>query len=272
MRVRELLFYYLLAGIVGLGASCSKFRKIEKSQDWRVKYEAAQNYYEKEDYYHAALLFEQIRPVVRGLPEGENVEFSLAYCQYYERTYLLASAQFKSFYETYGRSAKAEEAHFMHAYSLYAASPEYNLDQTSGIEAMAAMQTFINQFPGSEFVDQASKVIIESQEKLEQKNFENAKLYLKIKRYKAAIIAFDSFRESFPDSHYLEEVAFLKVEAQFKLATQSLPSLQKERYTTVIEFYTELIDNYPQSQFLREAEKYYSESITKVNQYKTDNS
>lgn len=272
MRVRELLFYCLLAGIVGLEASCSKFRKIEKSQDWRVKYEAAQNYYEKEDYYHAALLFEQIRPVVRGLPEGENVEFMLAYCQYYERTYLLASAQFKSFYETYGRSAKAEEAHFMHAYSLYAASPEYNLDQTSGIEAMAAMQAFINRFPGSEFVDKASKVIIESQEKLEQKNFENAKLYLKIKRYKAAIIAFDSFKESFPDSHYLEEVAFLKVEAQFKLATQSLPSLQQERYTTVIEFYTELIDNYPQSQFLREAEKYYSESISKVNQYKTGNS
>lgn len=272
MRVRKLLFYCFLAGIVVSGASCSKYRKIEKSEDWRVKYEAAQNYYEEKDYYHSALLFEQIRPVVRGLPEGEKVEFLLAYCQYYERTYLLASAQFKSFYETYGRSAQAEEAHFMYAYSLYMAAPSYNLDQTSGIEAMAAMQNFLNKFPGSEFVDQASRVIVESQQKLEQKGFENAKLYLKIKRYKAAIIAFDSFRESFPDSHYMEEVAFLKVEAQFKLATQSLPSLQKDRYSTVIEFYTELIDNYPQSQFLKEAEKYYSESITKVNQYKTDNS
>ncbi|MBX2940744.1 MAG: outer membrane protein assembly factor BamD [Cyclobacteriaceae bacterium] len=272
MRVRKLLFYCVLAVIVGFGASCSKYRKIEKSEDWRVKYEAAQNYYEKEDYYHSALLFEQIRPVVRGLPEGEKVEFLLAYCQYYERTYLLASAQFKSFYETYGRSAQSEEAHFMYAYSLYMSAPDYNLDQTSGIEAMAAMQTFINQFPGSEFVEKGTKVIEESQQKLERKNFENAKLYLKIKRYKAAVIAFDSFRESFPDSHYLEEVAFLKVEAQYRLATQSLPSLQKERYSTVIEFYTELIDNYPQSQFLKEAEKYYSESITKVNQYKINNS
>ena len=70
----------------------------------------------------------------------------------------------------------------------------------------------------------------------------------------------------------MEEVAFLKVEAQFKLAEQSLPSLQKDRYSAVIEFYTELVDNYPQSPFLKEAEKYYSQSITKVNQYKTNNS
>ena len=272
MGVRKLLFHGLLAVIVGMVASCSKYRKIEKSQDWRVKYEAAQAYYEKEDYYHAALLFEQIRPVVRGLPEGEKVEFLLAYCQYYERTYLLAAAQFKSFYETYGRSAQAEEAHFMYAYSQYMAAPSYNLDQTSGMEAMAAMQTFINQYPNSGFVEKATQVIEESQQKLERKGFESAKLYLKIKRYKAAIIAFDSFRESFPDSHFMEEVAFLKVEAQFKLAEQSLPSLQKDRYSAVIEFYTELVDNYPQSPFLKEAEKYYSQSITKVNQYKTNNS
>ncbi|NJN41507.1 MAG: hypothetical protein HC811_03960 [Flammeovirgaceae bacterium] len=76
-------------------SSCSNFKKIEKNEDWRVKYEAALNYYNKKDYYRAAILFEQIRPIVRGLPEGEKVEFYLAYCQYNERTYLLASNQFR---------------------------------------------------------------------------------------------------------------------------------------------------------------------------------
>lgn len=237
-----------------------------------MKYEAALNYYENQDYYRAATLFEQIRPVVRGLPEGEKVEFLLAYCQYYERTYLLASAQFKTFYETYGRSIQAQEAHFMYAYSLYVASPSFNLDQTSSIEAMAAMQTFMNKYPNSEFNEKASLVIAESQKKLEQKSYENAKLYLKLRRYKAAIIAFDSFKQDFPDSQYIEEMAFLKVESQFRLAVQSLPSLQEERYKTVLEFYTELVDNYPQSQYLREAEKYYTESLNKVNKFKTDNS
>src|ERR1700754_5073946 len=84
--------------------SCSKFRKYEKSQDWRVKYEAGTNYYNKKDYYRASVLFEQILPIVRGLPEGEKVQFYLAYCQYYDKLYLLSAEQFKTFYETYGRS------------------------------------------------------------------------------------------------------------------------------------------------------------------------
>ena len=272
MRVRKLLFLTFLVGFVGLLASCSKYRKIEKNEDWRVKYEAALNYYDDKDYYHSALLFEQIRPIVRGLPEGEKVEFLLAYCQYNERTYLLASAQFRTFYETYGRSAQAEEAHFMYAYSLYAASPDFNLDQTSGIEAMGAMQTFLNQYPNSEFAEKATNVILESQLKLERKSYVNAKLYLKLRRYKASIIAFDSFKEDFPDSKFNEEMAFLKVEAQFKLASQSLPGLQEERYHTVIEYYTQLVDSYPNSTFLKDAEKYYVESLTKVNNTTTDNS
>lgn len=256
----------LLWAILGiLGVSCSKYRKIEKSQDWRIKYEAAVNYFEKKDYYHSALLLEQIRPIVRGLPEGEKVEYLLAYCQYNEGTYLLASSQFKSFYETYGRSSLAEEAHFMYAYSLYASSPEYNLDQQSSKEAMAAMQNFLNQYPNSEYREQASQVIAESQQKLELKNYENSKLYLKLRQYKAALVAFDSFMQNFPDSKYLEEITYLKVEAQFKLASQSLVKLQKERFSSVLELHKELIDNYPNSKYLRDSEKYYSESLSRVN-------
>ena len=113
-RVHSILLFVI---ILLTGVSCSKFRKIEKSQDWRVKYEAGLNYYNKKDYYKASVLFEQIIPIVRGLPEGEKVQFNLAYCQFYDKLYLLASEQFKTFYETYGRSQMAEEARFMYAYS-----------------------------------------------------------------------------------------------------------------------------------------------------------
>src|SRR5687768_1574674 len=170
-RVTHLFFVLVLI----FAASCSKFRKIEKSQDWRVKYEAATNYYNKKDYYHASALYEAIIPIVRGLPEGEKVQFYLAYCQFYDRLYLLASEQFKTFYETYGRSAFAEEARYMHAYSLYSSSPSPNLDQTSSIESMGAMQEFLNRHPNSKFRDQAIEVILSTQEKLEKKGFENSR-------------------------------------------------------------------------------------------------
>ncbi len=252
--------------------ACSKFRKIEKSEDWRVKYEAGINYYNKKDYYRSAILFEQILPIVRGLPEGEKVEFYLAYCQYNERSYLLASNQFKTFFETYGRSPLAEEAYFMFAYSLYVASPADNLDQKNSIEAMDAMQNFLNQYPDSKFSEKAVEVITTSQVKLEKKGFTNAEHYLKLKYYQAAIIAFDNFRKNFPDSKYLEQVAYLKIIAQFKLAQQSIPSKQLERFNSTLEFYKELVDNYPKSPFLREAQRMYSESMVQVSKLKTKNS
>ncbi len=253
-----------------LAGSCGSFRKLQQSEDWRIKYEAGLAYYAKKDYYHTAILFEEILPVVTGLPEGEKVEFYLAYCQYYERTYLLASSQFKTFFETYARSPLVQEAYYMYAYSLYVSSPAWNLDQKSSVEAMGAMQNFLNRYPDSKFREKAIEVISDCQLKLEKKGYENSKQYLKIKMYKAAVIAFDNYKQSFPDSKYLEELAYLKVLAEFKFAEQSFQRLQLERYTSVVTFYQELVDNFPNSTYLKEAQRMYSISLMQITKLKTN--
>lgn len=258
--------------ILLIGVSCGKFRKIEKSQDWRVKYEAGLNYYNKKDYYRASVLFEQILPIVRGLPEGEKVQFYLAYCQFYDRLHLLASEQFKTFYETYGRSSLAEEARFMHAFSLFQSSPNPNLDQSSSVDAMAAMQQFLNRFPNSQFRDRAVEVINTTQQKLEEKGFENARQYYKMKIYTAAIVALNNFKQNFPDSKYIEEAYYLVILSEYKHAQQSILSKQPERYRAVVEHYKEYLDRYPNSKFLRNAEKVYAESLEKLNSSKSTNS
>ncbi|MGC1241060.1 MAG: outer membrane protein assembly factor BamD [Chryseosolibacter sp.] len=266
MRKVSLLFSVILMLLISF--SCSNFRKIEKSQDWRVKYEAGLNYYNKKDYYRASVLFDQILPIVRGLPEGEKVQFYLAYCQYYDKLYLLASEQFKTFYETYGRSPLAEEARFMHAYSLFQSSPNPNLDQTSSIDAMAAMQQFINRFPNSEFRDRGVEVILSTQQKLEKKGFENARQYYRMKLYTAAVVALNNFKANFPDSKYIEEAYYLVVVSEFKMAEQSILSKQADRYRAVVDHYQEFLDRYPDSTFLKDAEKLYAESLEKVNSLK----
>lgn len=265
MAKRVFFTYFLAAFLILILASCSKFRKIEKSEDWRLKYDAALEYYEEKDYYRSGALFEQILPIVRGLPEGEKVQYYFAYSQYHQDFFLLAAHHFKVFYETYARSEFAPEAQFMHAYSLYANSPAYNLDQTSSIEAVMAMQAFINRNPTSEFRERATAVIDDVQEKLEKKSYENAKQYLKLERHKAAVVAFESFKNNFPDSEYNEEVAFLKFMAQYGLAEQSIYSKQLERYRKANEYYLEFIDDYPNSEFIREAEKKYSNSLKETN-------
>jgi len=262
MRILSFLGAIIIGSLLITG--CSKFRKIEKSQDWRVKYEAGLNYYAKKDYYRAGSLFEQILPIVRGLPEGEKVQFYMAYCQYYDKLYLLASEQFKTFYETYGRSAMAEEARYMYAYSLFAGAPNPNLDQSNSIDAMVAMQEFLNRYPTSKFADKAIDVITASQEKLEKKGFDNAYQYYKMKLYKAAVVSLTNFTQNFPDSKYLEEAHYLIIDAEFRLAEQSIRSKQAERYKSVIERYKDFLERYPNSGYLKDAQKMYSESLNKV--------
>jgi outer membrane protein assembly factor BamD len=269
MRKLSVASYFLI--ILLAVAACSKFRKIEKSPDWRVKYEAAMVYYDKKEYYRASVLYEQILPVVRGLPEGEKVQFYLAYCQFYDKLYLLASEQFKTFYETYGRSTLAEEARYMYAYSQYASTPDANLDQTNSINAMAAMQEFLNRYPNSTFREKAIEVIFTTQAKLETKGFNNAYQYYRMRSYKAAIVALNNFKNNFPDSHYLEQASFLVVSAEYKLAQQSIYSKQAERYKAVIDHYKDYIDKYPEGKYLRDAEKFYTDSLEKLSKFKNTN-
>lgn len=259
-RVTRFTAYFL---VLLAGFSC-KFNKIEKNPDWRVKYEAGLAYYAKKDYYRASILFDQILPIIRGLPEAEKVQFNLAYCQYNEKLYLLAAEQFKSFYETYGRGVLSEEARFMHAFSLDKSSPGSNLDQTGSIQAMASMQEFLNRYPNSKFKDQAVEVIFTTQVKLEKKGFDNARQYVKMRSYKAAVVALNSFKDNFPDSKYLEEANYLILLSQFEIAKQSISSKQPERYKEVVENYKTFVDQYPDGKFLKDAEKLYIESTSKL--------
>lgn len=251
--------------------SCSKFRKVQQSEDWRVKYEAAMEYYEQQDYYRAILLFEEIMPIIRGLPEGEMVQFYYAYAHFYQGLYLLSAHYFKTFSQTYSRSDLAQEAEFMHAYSLFKDSPIYNLDQTSTRNAIASMQLFINKNPDSEFVPEATVIINDLQSKLEKKSYENAKQYYKLGIYKSAIIAFDNFRKDYPSSNFNEEISYLKVQAQYELATNSIFSKQEERFKQTIEFYHNFVERYPNSEYLKDLKDIYEDSMSQLNKLAENN-
>jgi outer membrane protein assembly factor BamD len=244
-------------------SSCNNFRKIQKSTDWELKYRAAMEYYEKEEYFRASTLFEEIIPILRGRPEAERVQFYFAYANYYQKQYILSAHYFETFFTIYSRSELAEEAMYMHAYSLYLDSPDYNLDQTSSIEAINAMQTFLNTYPNSSYKQQANQIIDQLQVKLEEKAYENAIQYYRLEKYhggealKAALISFDNFQKDYPDSKLNEQISFYKIECAFKLAKSSIRSRQRERLMNAIDYYEYFIDNFPSSASIKEAESIY---------------
>lgn len=254
----------ILVFLVVINTSCSKFRKIQKSEDWEVKYKAALEYYDQEDYYKAGLLFEELMPILRGSKEAEKTHYYYAYSQYHQKQYVTSAHYFEQFHRTYNRSEFAPEAMFMQAYSLYMVSPIHMLDQSSTLEAIQSMQTFLNRYQSSEFRQQASDIINELQEKLETKSYENAKQYFRLTRYRAALVAFENFKKEFPDSDLVEEIDFLMIDAQHKLAVSSIYSKKKERFLETVELYQDFLDNYPESSFTKQAENIYKDSVNQI--------
>lgn len=262
----------LILSLLVLYIGCSEFKKIQKSDDWKLKYDAALKYYERKDYYRAVILFDQIKPYIRGSAEAEQVEFYYAYAHYYQKQYLLASHYFKNFFDAYNRSDYAEESYYMYGYSLYKQSPIYNLEQSSSIEAITAIQMFLNRYPASAYRKEAINIQAELRLKLEKKAFENAKLYYTLggSRLNSALIALDNFKKDYPDAILAEDASFLLVQASYKYAKESIPSKQKERYYDCIEHYEEFIDSYPGSKYLKDIQSFYSNSINQIEKLTED--
>ncbi|MDW7693607.1 outer membrane protein assembly factor BamD [Flammeovirgaceae bacterium SG7u.111] len=254
--MKKSVYIILSIAVLTLG-SCSNLTKIMKSNNINEKYKAAIKYYESGDYYRAGLLFEDLLPNMIGKPEAEQVQFYFAYCHYYQSQFELSAHYFKSFHDTYQRSNFANEALYMHAYSLYKATPEYNLDQSNTEQAIQAVQDFLNMYPTSNYVSEAEDLIKELRENLEVKAYNIAKQYQKLRRYKAAVIACDNFQKDFPDSDYKEEITYMKVLSQYEMSKVSLRSLQKERYEEAVEYYYYFLDKYPESKYLKPAESIY---------------
>lgn len=262
MNIKVINIFFLF--FFGIFFSCSEFQKIQKSEQLNVRYDAAMSYFENGDYTKAGILLEELIPIIRGKKEAEKTQFYFAYCHYYQRQLILAAYYFKNFYETYPRSEYVEKSMFMHALSLYESSPKYNLDQSDTYKALEAIQLFVNKFPQSKYLNECNELVDNLRTKLEKKAYEGAKLYSKLRRYKAAVISFSNFKNDFPNSVYNEELAYLKIEAQYNLAKISIEKKKKERMYKTIQYYENFIDLYSNSRYVKSAENIYDACINLI--------
>lgn len=263
-----ILSFILLFTIVFTGCK-SKFEKVRLSTDVAKKYQEGIRLYNKKDYAKALILFEDLTQRYRGRTEAEDLNYYYAYTNYKLKDFLSARYQFKNFAETYPSSAKAEECRFLVAYCYYLDSPNYSLDQSNTYKAIESLQFFINLYPKSERVAEASKLILDLRDKLELKSFENAKLFLDIEDYQAAVIAFRNSTKDFPDTKFAEEMDFLTIKAQYLYAKNSMETKQVDRYNETIEEYDRFTEKYPKSNYAKQASQLKEASLKGIETTKT---
>ena len=266
--LKKSVYILLIILLVNSAISCSKFSKLLKSTDLNAKYTAAEAYYLKGDYYHAQQLYEELIPYYRGTAKAEKISYYDAYCYYAMRDYTSAAEYFKTFAATFPRSKYTRETHYLSAYCSYLDSPDYTLDQTNTLSAIKELQLYVNLYPKSDSVSICNKLIDDLRSKLETKEFEVSKLYFKLEEYKAAIVSFKNTLKDYPNTQYKEECMYYIMKANYFYAYNSIDSKKNDRYKSALDAYETLIDEFPQSKYLREAENVNKNSLKEINKTK----
>lgn len=231
-------------------------------------YQEAMRKYEKKDYYDARELFQEAIPLLKGKKEIIPAQFYLAQCYFYEKNYGKSAYYFAEFYKTYPSVQQTEEALYMQGYSMYLVSPDIRLDATKTEKALKVLQQYRHQYPTGNYQPQVQQYIQELQARLALKAFRNAKLYYDLGHYRAAVITINNFQEAYPDAVYDEEAIYIKTKAQCKLAETAAAEAEDElnSWKMVIQYYYELLDQYPGSKYAKEVQAIYERALNKVEQ------
>lgn len=266
--MKKSFLYSALAALLMLTACRTEFEGIRTSGDAERMLEAANKYFEDEEYTKAITLYELIIPVYRGKAEAEDIAFNFASANFLNGNYTLSSHYFKNFASTFGASPRKEDAMFNSAMSFYNQSPRYKLDQGSTEEAMEAFQIFANTYPESERVKECNKYIDELRQKLEKKAFESGKLYYLTRNYSSSIKALENMLKDYPDAKEAEDARFLIVKASIDWANNSIFLRQEERYMKTLDRIDSFFKRHPESEKSEEMTSFKTKCEAEINKIK----
>jgi outer membrane protein assembly factor BamD len=269
MHFRRVLNVVVLSSLILL-ASCSRYDKVKRSNDVNYKLVMANKYFDKKDFLHANELYKDLMPVMKGTKNFEPMLYKFAMSFYQLKDYNNASYYFKFYTDLYPQSANADEAAFMHAYAIYKMSPKITVMQSNTEKALEVLRQYVSQHPDSKHVEEANSYINITQAKLEDKAALAAKLYYDISQYKAATVMYRNIQTDYPMSVRMDEYQYMIVKANYKYAKASLKEKQEERFVSVLSAYQELVDSYPQSKYIKDAEKYFSLATTNIKKLKNE--
>lgn len=263
MKMGKRLFWVVIVSVFAV--SCGTYRKIQKSQDPELKYNAAKNYFQDKKYSKAASLFDDLSTYYRGTRKAQEILYMLAESYMGQKDYYSAVEHYKIYVKNFPQGDYIRECTYMKGYCNYLLSPDARLDQTYTHEAIAAFEDFVAAFPNSDKVPEAYGYIEELNEKLAYKAYLNAKLYYNLgiylgNNYRSAIIVAENALKDYPETKHREDLFFLILSAKYKEAVHSVAERKQERYREVVDEYYNYENEFPDGKNIKTAKKYFKEA------------
>ncbi len=252
----------VLALLMALMSGCSGYNKILKASDYNTKYSLAKTYFIEGHYTTCSTMLEECVAYQRGTAQAEESMYLLATCYYNLEDYLSASQYYLACYKTYPNSTYSENCLFWSGKSLYLDTPDPRLDPTSTTAAIMQLQRFVETYPNSKYRNEAENMIYTMYDRLVEKEVGTAELYYNMgnylgNNYRSCIVVAQNALRDYPYTKYREKLSMLVLKAKFQMAQESVLSKRDDRYRDAIDEYYAFKNEFPESSYMKEAEKMY---------------
>ena len=266
MKLRTIVL--TLAAVAALAACKSQFETLLSSNDVDAKYKAAMDLFNEGKYLKAGQLFESMAILTDGTERDDTVRYYWAMSNYSYKDYYTAESNLAKFIEKYPQSPFTEEARFLRLDCLYRATYRWELDQTPTRNCLAYITEYLTEYTTDEaHVEACMKMINDLRDRLDRKEFENARLYYKMEDYLAARVALRNVLKDNADNAYREDILYYTAMASYHYARMSVQAKQKERYLVFVDDYLNFVGEYPESKYRRELDAMYRRSQRALGRY-----
>ena len=268
MRKSALHIMFFLSAVAMLTA-CSGYNKIMKASDYDTKYSLAKSMFIEGKYTNASTILEECVVMFRGTKKAEESMFLLASCYYNLEDYMSASQYYTACYRTFSSGVYSETSRFLSGKSLFLDMPDPRLDATSTFSAIAELQKFVESYPRSVYRTEAENMIFTMYDRLAEKELSTATLYYNMGNYLgnnflSSIITSQNALQDYPQTKFREDFAILMLRARFQMAEESVKSKQQSRYRDTVDEYYAFKNDYPESKFMKEADRIFRQASKKL--------
>lgn len=201
-----ILFLSIIAGFWGCASSVNTSNLTPEEY---LNY--AIGLYNDEDYLECIKEFQSILLQFPGNAISDDAQYYLALSHFGKEEYILAAYEFSRLIKDMPASDYVPKAQYMLSESYFQLSPRYQLDQKYTRKAIEEFQAFIDFFPTDPRVPEAESKIAELNNKLAEKEFNNAVIYEKLGYNNAAIYYYNTIMETYHDSKFCPQAMYSKI-------------------------------------------------------------
>ncbi|MSP57933.1 MAG: outer membrane protein assembly factor BamD [Flavobacteriaceae bacterium] len=230
MQCKGVIFSFWLMFLFLISTGCTEYSKIYKGTDTNTKFTKATELFQNKEYIKSIQLFEQLQETYNGNPDSlEIVDINIAYAYFNMKDFVTASMYFKDFTDKFAYNSRMIECAYMALYCDVLSVGNADLDQTTTPDVIEALQTFINHYPESNYVEKCNGHIDALRAIIHNKSYFQVKQYYLMKEYKAASAAAQIAILRYPDIPQKEELDYIAYYAYYLFAINSVESKRIER-------------------------------------------